>query len=194
MNDKNKLSKTNKVLVISHDRGYRVLNGVVYNPKGEPVRGSYRKAAPSYRKAALNVYYHYFSYNYNGQSVSLMVHKLVAYQKFGDLMFRPSMVVRHINGNSLDNSEGNIEIGTILQNTMDRTPESRREHAIKASSHIYKFKDEELLRNFLNDRASGMVYRELMEKYSLSKSTVSYLLNKIEYVRKFAEREGISFN
>ena len=183
MEKKENLSKRNAAVITAYENGYRIIDGIIYNPKGHPVAGSYKYP----------FHYHEFGLKYGKKSVGVMVHKLVAYQKFGSAMFEPGIVVRHLNGNSLDNSKDNIEIGTALQNTMDRSPQSRREHAIKASAHVRKFKDENLLREFLTDRANGVTYSKLIQKYNLSKSTISYLLNKVDYVKEFANREGINF-
>ncbi len=57
---------------------------------------------------------------------SVKVHRFQAYQKFGDVIFEKGIQVRHLNGNSLDNSWDNIEIGTTKQNHDDRTVEERK--------------------------------------------------------------------
>lgn len=41
-----------------------------------------------------------------------MIHRLQAYQKFGDKIYEDGIVVRYLNGDRYDNSYDNIGIGT----------------------------------------------------------------------------------
>lgn len=73
-------------------KGYTVTrDGVVYY-KG-------RKRSPTISKSN----YYRFNIRINGINVPIFVHRLQAYQKFGDRMFNPGIVVRHLDGNSLNN-------------------------------------------------------------------------------------------
>lgn len=112
----------------------------------------------------------------------LFVHRLQAYQKFGELLFKPGIVVRHLNGNPTDNSFDNIEIGTESDNRMDIPKEKRIEQARNASMMSPKRYSRDKISMIKADRASGMSYNKLMKKYGISsKGTISYMCNH-EYV------------
>ena len=65
-------------------------------------------------------------------------HHLQACQKFGDKIYEEGMVVRHLDGNPLNNTWDNIEIGTDYDNHMDRSRKDRVEHAIKATKAMIR--------------------------------------------------------
>lgn len=65
----------------------------------------------------------------DGKFHCVEVHRLVAYQKFGEDMFKRGQVVRHLNSNSLDNSFPNIGIGTRKEDSADKSREARRRGA-----------------------------------------------------------------
>ena len=52
----------------------------------------------------------YYRITVNKQKVC--IHKLMAYQKYGDKIFEEGIVVRHLNDDPKDNSYDNIIIGT----------------------------------------------------------------------------------
>lgn len=79
-------------------------------------------------------------------------------------------MVRHLNGNKLDNSFENIAIGTQQDNMLDKPKHKRIEWA---SHPKYDYE------SIKKDRLLGMTYRELMNKYNISsKGTISYIINK----------------
>lgn len=108
----------------------------------------------------------------------LFVHRLQAYQKFGENLFKPGIVVRHLNGNPVDNSYDNIEIGTESDNWMDIPKEKRIERARNAARMLPKRHSRDKIAMIKADRASGMSYNKLMKKYGISsKGTISYICN-----------------
>jgi hypothetical protein len=124
--------------------------------------------------------YLHFSIRYFGERIPIKVHRFVAYMKYGNEMFNDGIVIRHFDGNSLNNSWENILIGTLSQNTMDIPKENRIKTSIRNSSVKRKFNDDEVS-NIIKDRNSGYTYNELCEKYSTSKSTLSYFFNDAYY-------------
>ena len=54
--------------------------------------------------------------------------------------------------------------------------EMRMKYAINASKAANKY-DKEFVEKIREERKSGMKYSEIMEKYNLSKSTVSFIIN-----------------
>lgn len=121
-----------------------------------------------------------FTIRYFGKRVTIAVHKYVAYLKYGDEIFKNGIEVRHLNGNSLDNSFENISIGTHSENMLDIPKNIRIKKAISASSNKRKFSDD-IITNIMKDRNNGMSYNKLCDKYNTSKSTLSYLFNNAYY-------------
>lgn len=108
----------------------------------------------------------------------LFVHRLQAYQKFGENLFKPGIVVRHLNGNPVDNSYDNIEIGTESDNRMDISKEKRIEWARNAARMLPKRYSGDKIAMIKADRASGMSYNEIMKRHGISsKGTISYICN-----------------
>lgn len=165
-----------KALLIANEKGYKVdeFGNVFY-------RGKIRK---------LNVNdsgYYYFSVRLiiDGKSKvkHVNVHKLQAYQKFGNKIFEKLIEVRHLNGDCKDNSYENIVIGTHSDNMLDISTTKRVKKALIASSKKIVFNDEQI--KLINkDRDNGATYKELTEKYGYSKGTLSYFFNKAYYNNK----------
>lgn len=150
---------------LAHFKGYRVMDGVAYNSNGRA-----RTATLTGRKRCQ--YLAFSLYTPNG-AVPVPIHRLVAFQKFGDLVFEPGTVVRHRDGNPLNNLEDNVLIGTISQNAMDRPEQARKEHAAKgAQKH-----SDALIAEIRHDHQSGLGYKKLRAKYGLPLSTLSYYLS-----------------
>ena len=76
--------------------------------------------------------------NNNNKNLYIQTHRLQAYQKYGDKLFQDGIVVRHLNGNALDNSWNNIAIGTNRDNQMDIPKEQRIRRAILAGKAGFK--------------------------------------------------------
>ena len=97
--------------------------------------------------------------------------------------------MRHLNGNYDDNSWDNIALGTSSQNANDRDPLERKIHALKTSWNNRRFSEEQI-KQIKIDRANGLSYNALIEKYNTSKSTLSYLFNHALYY-KFDNLEDV---
>src|SRR6478735_1867022 len=100
----NPLSKSNEMIRVASQKGYTINKaGDILNPKGQLVKGSTRKFKASVYKT--------FGINYRGMSRPILVHRFVAYKKFGEVALEAECI-RHLNQNSLDNRPDNIDIGT----------------------------------------------------------------------------------
>jgi hypothetical protein len=109
------MSKKKEGVRQSFEKGYRVINGdVIYN-------GKIRKLYPHIKRRDSNTiaYYSFGIRTKEGSRIEIYVHQLVAYQKFGEDSFDENIEVRHIDGNSLNNKEENILIGSKSQNRRD---------------------------------------------------------------------------
>lgn len=156
--------------------GYRVSgDGTIFNPSGTALNPS--------KFNSRGCFYFAFGVRYPDKDGivkkrNCYVHRLQAYQKFGDAIYDEKLVVRHLNGQSLDNSFDNIGIGTVSDNMMDRREQDRIEHARLASSHSkIRFSKDRILQ-IKSDRKGGMSYNMIMKKYGISsKGTVSYICN-----------------
>ena len=141
-------------------------------------------------KRRKNLSYHQFTihsrvadgFTRQSRSKVIGVHRLQAYQKFGEKIFEAGLVVRHINGNSLDNSYDNIGIGTHSDNMLDIPKDKRIAKSIHASSKNRKFTDAQVQAIKDDSKIHGLSYNEIMVKWDIhSKGTLSYLVNN-DYV------------
>lgn len=176
------LSKKNKLVLETFQEGYDISKEGWLIRKDGSIKKEFRVGKNGYLFVSLRL-----PLDKRGQ---VSIHKLQAYKKFGELMFKPNMVVRHLNGDSLDNSFDNIDIGTCSDNMMDILPEVRSIKAINATR-----KKQDSIRSFeercliYEDLKNKIPYSEIMKKYSISsKGTLSFMKNKsleyIEYLSK----------
>ena len=145
--------------------GYKVdENGNCFNKKGLKVNGTKNKNG-----------YITIGVRINGLTAKIQVHRIQAYQKFGDKIYKKGIEVRHLNGVASDNSYKNIEIGTHSENMMDQSKEARE---TKASNANKKYSDK-LILEMKTDSINKISYNGIMKKYGISsKGTLSYILNK----------------
>jgi len=153
------MSKSNEMLVIAKTNGYFVDDdGIVYGPKGNILKLSGSR------------YLHFSMRDTSGIRWPCTVHKLMAYQKFGADMFYDGIVVRHLDGDSKNNSFYNIAIGTASDNRLDISKDRR---ILLASNPIYNHQE------IVDDRNAGLKYSEIMSKHGIkSKGTISFIINK----------------
>lgn len=149
-------SKSNKALIEAYNRGYRVIEGVLYNPSKISKKGWIDSRS-----------YYSFSIKINKIKSHFPIHRLVAYQKFGDKMFEPGIQVRHLDGNPLNNLEENIELGTQSQNMMDIPEETRKAHSILATTYNRRFTDKEVeqIRHY---HTSCYSYKKTLRKFNIA--------------------------
>ncbi len=126
-----KLSKTNQGIVLGAKAGYKFINGKVYNPKGNEVAFFLHRDKGNYKSYKVSFYI-------DGNAYTIRLHRFIAYQKFGDEIFEPGQVVRHLDGDSLNNDEDNIDLGTQKDNMQDIPSEKRIERAYKGWVTRYK--------------------------------------------------------
>lgn len=160
MTEKEKLLKC-------YEKGYRIDKKGTICYKNNSRKGSiqYCNKIP-YLKISIRI---------GNKTCNVPVHRLQAYQKYGDKLFENGIEVRHLNGNSLDNSYGNIIIGTHSENMFDKSKEVRVKQANIATSHIKKYNHEEIYK-FYNDCKS---YEKTMKKFNIpSKGSLHFILNK----------------
>ena len=115
-----------------------------------------------------------------GRVVNVPVHRLQAYQRFGEAIFEDGVEVRHLNGDALDNSLVNIAIGTASENQMDKPEHVRKRVAAQGAKARRSLSDEQVER-LRRRRSEGAKYSELMEEFGIAKGTVSLIVNRKTY-------------
>lgn len=157
------MTKQEEITRLSKEKGYYVdENGDVFNKNGKSISTSTNGIGTGYKS---------FNIRVNGSNPTRsFIHRLQGFQKFGDDIFKEGIVIRHLNGDSLDNSFENIGIGTLSDNSLDIPKEKR---VLNASNP--KHDHEKIIQDFKN----GYKYKEIMEKYGIkSKGTISFIINK----------------
>lgn len=104
----------------------------------------------------------------------LYYHRFKAYLLYNNDIYKKGIVVRHLDGNKLNNSDENITLGSQKDNMMDIPKKERQEHAEYAASFL-KLYDYEKVKQL---RSEGKTYTEIMYITGIkSKGTVSRIIN-----------------
>jgi hypothetical protein len=158
------ISKNNKAIVEANNKGYLVIDEKVFY-KDKEVKINIKKTG----------YYGFSIRLKNGERYIIMVHRLIAYQKFGDKIFKNNIQVRHLDCNCLNNKNDNISIGTSKDNNNDKKPSIRIKASLYATSFIKKYNHEDIIK--LHNE--GIPYKKIMELYNIkSKGTISFIIKK----------------
>lgn len=155
---------SNRAIIIAKKKGYIAIDGEIFFKN---------------RKRKLRVSkggYYFFSVRTSKIKIdSILVSRFVAYQKFGNKIFKKGIQVRHLDSNNKNNFDYNIAIGTPSQNHMDKSPETRMRCALIASSFSKKHNHEEIVK--LHDE--GKSYSQIMKKLNISsKGTISFIIKQ----------------
>jgi hypothetical protein len=165
------MNKTNQGLLLAFSKGYRVSDdGRVLTP-----RGKIRKLFDNGRR------YLYFSIRdkeRNGYFV--YVHRLQAFQKFGDKLFEDGVEVRHLNGDSYDNSTKNIAIGSHSDNALDVPARKRVCKGRHAASFLRKLSNEQVCR-IRSSYAAGETIPSLCKRYNVNHGTIWHIVHSKTY-------------
>lgn len=153
---------------LARDKGYMVMDGAVVSPSGKT------------RKLGLKNNYPTFNMRFprTRRVIPVPVHCLVGLNKFGDQVFSDVLELRHINGNRLDFSEGNIVLGTHSQNMMDIDPVIRLRNGRHAASRNVKY-GPDVVANIGSMRArSGLGYRSIGKILGIPKASVRSIIKR----------------
>ena len=151
---------------ILFDKGYYVdKQGNLYNPKGVQIVGTIKSSGRRGTGVKIN----------DNKVHHIAFHRMVAYAKYGDRMYDDNMLVRHLDGNPLNNSWDNIAIGTPHDNMMDIDKDIR----IRRSSMANKKYQNDLVNEIRECHKNGMSYKNIMKKFNISsKGTLSFIIYK----------------
>lgn len=153
------MNKKTEAIILANQKGYKVT-------KDGKVINKYNKQLFTNN---MNGYFFLCVRINTEKSINIAVHRLQAFQKFGEEIFKEKIEVRHLNGNSTDNSYDNIVIGSHYENMMDIPKEKR---ILNSSNPIYCHK------SIIEDRKNGLTYKELCIKYNIkSKGTINFIIN-----------------
>ena len=169
------MSKANDLLLLAKDKGYTCdESGNVIGPKGNILVAPPKESKEGRRGFSIRT-----DKLTGRRSTSVIpVHRFIAFCKFGTKLFDESLVVRHIDGNVLNNSWDNLQLGSQSENMMDRPQAKRVSHAKRAASFVRIFTDsqENEIREFHSKTRS---YKGTMEKFKIgNKATLHYILSK----------------
>ena len=147
---------------IAFDLGYRINeDGEVLNPKNKVLKTSLINGYPK------------FNIRYKGNHKRIKVHRLQAYQKFGEDIYQEDLEIRHLDGNRENNNIDNISIGTHSDNMMDIPKYIRSERAGNANRKYSK----EIINEIFTFYISCKSYKETMKYFNISsKGTLHHIL------------------
>jgi hypothetical protein len=173
------LSDKNKCIVLSHEKGYSFSDGKIISPYGKCLKlmeSDWGYLMFSFRLSK--------NHSDKPRTHTVMVHRLVAYQKFGMKMFESNTLVRHLDGNCKNNNPENIAIGSPSDNMFDQPKEVRLRKAITATTKNRKFSDEDVRLIKADSKIHKIPYSQIMKKWDItSKGTLSFIINN-EYKSK----------
>lgn len=157
-----KMTNKNKHILIAYQKGYRVINGrVIYRMRE--------------RKLQINKGgYYNFSVKSDNKNVIIMVHRLAAYQKYGETIFNSEITVRHLDNNSKNNNNCNIGLGTLSENMQDKTLETRQRVSKAMVKAISKHNHIEII----NYHSLNRSYAETTRKFNICNGLLSFILTK----------------
>lgn len=158
-------------------KGYTVTKeGILLNRNGKQVRGKIKSKKQDYYSFDIRV-----GPRKENKKVHCMIHRLQAYQKYGDSVYEDNIVVRHLNGDRYDNSYDNILIGTHKDNKNDIPKELISINC----GHISRKYSKDTVENIRKDYKEGLSYSNIMSKYNISsKGTLHYIIHKEDTLYK----------
>lgn len=106
-----------------------------------------------------------------GKCKELQIHRIIWYV-YGSSPLSETLVLNHKDGNKQNNCIDNLEQVTIGENNLHRFKVLKYPGVIGYSKITKEIADE--MRKLYNE---GWTYKMLMNKYSVSKTTVSYVIN-----------------
>lgn len=171
------MSLSNQAVRIAYEAGYRIVRGKIISPKGKTLKG---RIEDGYVKFGIRLPVSFTRGKRKCKSIK--VHKMVAYQKYGEKSLESNVVIRHRDNDSLNNLDDNILMGSHSDNMMDKPESVRLSQSITASTHIRVLTDDQVAAVKTDRLVNGLSYSQLAEKYGLSgKGQAHYIVNH-EYV------------
>lgn len=143
--------------VIAVAKGYRIKKGQLFN--GDKQHVTPRIDDGGYPVIAIKL-------PRTRKNLSVHVHLISAFIKFGEELLKTDLEVRHSNGIKEDFRPENLKLGTRLENIMDIPREERRRIGAIGAIKRRILNDTEQAA-FRKDRENGMIFKDLAVKYGL---------------------------
>ena len=161
----------------AYERGYRVVGDKVISHLGNTIKTRLTPAG-----------YPIFSIWFNGKCRTVPVHRLVAFQKFGQKVYEKGIQSRHLDGNKLNFLGENIAIGTQSENQLD-IPEHIRQHAAriagkagaKITRELFRSVSDEQVLEIRKRSANGETNVALAEEFGINPYTISQIKLRKRY-------------
>jgi len=129
--------------------------------------------------------YKEFSFGPKANRKKCRVHRFNAWFRFGEAIYEPNIVCRHLDGNPSNNHINNIALGTQHDNIMDRPAEERRLHAWNTSRHATKH-DHVAIIEFYKQHG----FKATLFEFGISsKGTLSFIINKTQTAKPVAKTD-----
>ncbi len=101
-------SKANQAIRFAKEKGYtHTEDGFIMNPRGKAMCGH----VGSYGYYMLGIFF-------NGKRMKVLAHRFIAYCVWGEVIFEHRLI-RHLDGNQLNNRPDNLKPGSHHDNMMD---------------------------------------------------------------------------
>lgn len=147
--------------------------GFTITPDGETVKkpdGKVIKQTKSHHG------HHVFNFGPKISRKKCLVHRFNAWFKYGEAIYEPNIVCRHLDGNPSNNHIDNIALGSQSDNMMDRPAVVRHAHAFATSRHAMKYDHIAIIEYY---KANG--FNKTMVEFGISsKGTLSFIINKTQ--------------
>jgi len=163
--ERHKFVEFSRIEKYAHEKGYFVEDNEVISPAGKVLKP----------KLSSNGYPSIQVWK-DGKRYRSRIHRLVAYQKYGEEIYTPGTEVRHLDGSRNNFSKENIIIGTKSENMLDRSKLLRKrigKIAGKAAREAHrKLLDNEVL-EIRRKLLEGQTQTYLMKEYGVSQGIIS---------------------
>lgn len=168
MKREGKIMSPQEVLVEAIRKGYKVTDsGKVIGIKGKELKLMNNGKG-----------YLFFHMRVKGRKRAVPVHRLVAYTKYGDELFKHEMV-RHLDNDKQNNSTDNIALGNWLDNYNDMSEEIRNK-MLASQIRSRKFTDSEII-EIRKSLEEGRTVRGMAEKFNVSPGTIQQIKERRTY-------------
>lgn len=174
---KENYSKHRHIVKLAYEQGYHVnVDGVAYGKSGKQLSIKQQRNPESYPSTTV-----YIEVDGKKDSYSIRLHMLAAYSFYGDELFKPGVVVRHLDGNRLNLSRKNIVLGTPKDNENDKSAEQRSQVAKKREATKKTLSDEQA--NEIRQRVSNGERQYILAKeYGVSQQMINNIIKMRTHV------------
>ncbi len=126
--------------------------------------------------------YPYISFRRRGLGIDkkVYVHKIAAYQNFGEEAFDNKKLCRHLDGDKANFSRRNIALGSYRDNHFDMSPEKRAHIAKSVGAKRRSLSDSDVI-EAKRLRESGKTFSFIASQLSVSINTIRCALNGTFY-------------